>query len=439
MSELEAILRRLVDSSSVAVTSGDLLAGKVESAIARDDERYREKQQEPPRRKPRLARLPQVKRTSVGAAPLSVLHALGRAISLDRQGSVRGLAEHWGCLKYALALDGSRKQDHMALSEEGRSTQRQHKTVQAHELGVGFGVVAAEHILRERYRDHRVSIVPAEVVLRAGWPLTGLRYRPRFFAEVWRPGERAKVFPVVCKGHHGRRSYSYPQLASASAHVEAVHIGPWNETPALVLSTELSMKGPIVVHVLAADGDGGILPAGEEELNSSPRDRSMPPQITKPAEGATPEEGLPGFHVLPQHTGWFRTVLAHTDAAGLTAFTGDGNATAPHLTKRQGREYYMRQSHAAISSVRSMEYTLLDIPCVGTEHVFRLNGERVEAFSGLAEDLFNALVEERLDKYRREVDAQYTRHPYARWDRTWEGAVSVRPDGSVLAIRRLKA
>ncbi len=70
--------------------------------------------------------------------------------------------------------------------------------------------------------------------------------------------------------------------------------------------------------------------------------------------------------------------------------------------------------------------------------MFRLNGERVEAFSGLAEDLFKALGEERVDKYRREVDAQYARHPYARWDRPWEGAASVRPDGSVLAIRRLK-
>ncbi|MBE3001231.1 hypothetical protein IDM40_21415 [Nocardiopsis sp. HNM0947] len=377
-------------------------------------------------------------RASVGVAPLSVLHALGRAISLDRQGSVRGLAEHWGCLKYALALDGSQAQDHMALSPEGRSTQRQHKTVQAHELGVGFGVAAAEHFLRERYEGHRVSFVPAEVVLRSGWPLKGLRYRPRFFVEVWKPGERAQVIPVVCKGHHGRRSSSYPQLASASAHVEAVHIGPWNETPALVLSTELSMKNAIVVHALAADGDGGTLPAAEEKLNSTLRDRSMPPQITKPAGSGTPEEGLTGFHVLSPHDEWFRAVLARTDAAGLVAFTGDSSATAPYLTKQQGRGYYTRQSHAAISSVRDREHTLLGVPCVGTEHVFRLNGARVEAFSGLAEDLFDILEQGRLDQYRHEVDAQYARHPYAKWDRCWDGAVSVRPDGSVLAIRRLK-
>ncbi|MFE1169273.1 hypothetical protein [Nocardiopsis sp. NPDC058789] len=379
-----------------------------------------------------------MKNTSVGVAPLSVLHALGRAISLDRQGSVRGLAEHWGCLKYTLALDGSQQKD-MSLSEEGRSTQHQHKNVQARELGVGFGVAAVEHLLRERYPEHRVSIIPADLVLRAGWPKTRLWYRPRFFAEVWRPGERAVVLPVVCKGHHGRRSSSYPQLASASAHVEAVHIGPWNRTPALVLSTELSMKGPIVVHALAADGDGGVLPAQEEELNSASRDVSRYPKIIKPAQGASPEEGLSGFHVLPRHAGWFRTVLARTDVAGLVAFTGDGSVTAPYLTNQQGRRYYTQQSHAAVSSVRNIEETVLGTPCVGTEHVFRLSGDRVEAFSGLAEDLFDILKQGKVDKYRREVDARYARLPKAQWDRSWGGAVSVRPDGSVLAIRRLKA
>ncbi|GLU50012.1 hypothetical protein Nans01_43630 [Nocardiopsis ansamitocini] len=364
---------------------------------------------------------------------------MGRSISLDKQGSARGLAEHWGCLKYALALEARGEDGYSVLSEEGRSTQRQHKTVQAHELGVGFGVVAAEHILRERYRGHRVSVVPVETVLRAGWPLTGNRYRPRFFAEVWKPGEQAIVFPIVCKGHHGRSSSSYPQLASASAHVEAVHIGPWNKTPSLVFSTELSMKGPVVVHALHADGDGGILPVQEEEMNVRLRYRPMPPQIMKPAEGPHPEEGMLGFHVLPRDAEWFRCVLARVDAAGAVAFTGDNQATAPYLIKQQGGHNYTRQSHAVTSSVRDMEHTLLGIHCVGTEHIFRLNGERVEAFSGLASDLFELLSGLRVNKYRREVDARQEQNPYAKWDESWGGAVSVRPDGSVLAIRRLRA
>lgn len=48
-----------------------------------------------------------------------------------------------------------------------------------------------------RYPDHLISIVPADTALRAGWALTsrdsgprsGYRYRPRFLAEVWKPGE----------------------------------------------------------------------------------------------------------------------------------------------------------------------------------------------------------------------------------------------------------
>src|SRR5690606_922514 len=82
-SELEATLRSLVDPSSIAERSGDRVYGNVGAAITRADERYKEKQQEPPRRKPRLAPLPQAKGTFVDVAPLSVLHALGRSISLD--------------------------------------------------------------------------------------------------------------------------------------------------------------------------------------------------------------------------------------------------------------------------------------------------------------------------------------------------------------------
>lgn len=44
---------------------------------------------------------------SVTVTPWEVLHALGRATVLSRQGAGRGLAEHWGCLKYCQALEGS--------------------------------------------------------------------------------------------------------------------------------------------------------------------------------------------------------------------------------------------------------------------------------------------------------------------------------------------
>ncbi|MER7026864.1 MULTISPECIES: hypothetical protein [Streptomyces] len=78
-----------------------------------------------------------------------------------------------------------------------------------------------------------MSIVPADTVLRAGWALSsrekghkvGYGYRPQFFAEVWRPGEPSLVVPIATKGNHGNASASAVQLASASVHAEAVHIG----------------------------------------------------------------------------------------------------------------------------------------------------------------------------------------------------------------------
>lgn len=56
-----------------------------------------------------------------------------------------------------------------------------------------------------------------------------LRLRDRSLPEVWRPGEPSLVIPLACKGNHSNSAISAEQLASASAHAEAVHIGPWNE------------------------------------------------------------------------------------------------------------------------------------------------------------------------------------------------------------------
>lgn len=74
--------------------------------------------------------------------------------------------------------------------------------------------------------------------MRAGWALTSrekgprqnYRYRPRFFAELWKPGAPSLVLPIARKGNHSNAAHSHVQLASTSAHVEAVHIDPWNET-----------------------------------------------------------------------------------------------------------------------------------------------------------------------------------------------------------------
>jgi hypothetical protein len=71
------------------------------------------------------------------------------------------------------------------------------------------------------------------------------------------------------------------------------------------------------------------------------------PGIQPPAEGDRAPSPEPGFHVTPERYEWFRQVLARTTAAGLTAFAGDGEATAPYLTTRQGQRRFTGIAHAA--------------------------------------------------------------------------------------------
>lgn len=443
------VLGELAQPSNAAVHSSPSLAGSVSLASAEDDKEREKKEHELLRRKTNLEALPtQELESSIRLTPWEVLHTLGRAMALARQGAGRGLAEHWGCLKYTQALTGS-SGAFLTLSSEGRETAEYYKALQSRELGVGFALALTQRILRRRYPDHSVSIVAADTALRAGWALTsrdsgtsaGYRYRPQFFAEVWKPGEPSRALPLACKGNHSGPSASYAQLASASAHVEAVHIGAWNETPALVFSTELPLDGPLTIHALHARGNGGMLDGPADTsgrvLDDRTTDENIFPGIQPPTEGNETPPPVPGFHVRPEQYAWFQHVLDRAAAAGLTAFAGDGEATVQYLTKRQGQRHFAGWAHAATGSVQDARQTLLGIPFVGTDHVFRLNRTRVEAFSGVAEDLFRYLEGGMLERYRSEVHARRAAWPRDVWDSKWDGPVSVHEDGSVLAMRVL--
>ncbi|MEV5884907.1 hypothetical protein AB0L74_19625 [Streptomyces sp. NPDC052020] len=440
------VLRDLVEPSNVSVHSNRELAGDVSAAAADDDKQREEKELDRLRRKPGLRPVPAKDLGRVAhLTPWDVLHSFGRAITLARRGAGRGLAEHWGCLKYNQALTGD-SVSFMALSAEGKETADYYKAIQSGELGTGFALALATRLLSRRYPDRFVSIVPADTALRAGWALTsrdsgpksGYRYRPQFFAEVWRPGRPSRVFPIACKGNHSGLSVSHTQLASASAHVEAVHIGAWDETPCLVFSTELPLDGPLTVHTLEAVGEGGWLDAPGRILDHALGDENVYPGIQPPAQGDKRAELEPGFHVSPDLFGWFQHVLARTAAAGLTAFAGDARATAPYLTKRQGKRNFAGITHAATDSVQDARHRFFGTDFVGTDHVFRLNRRRVEAFSGVAEDLFRHLAAGRVERYRRETYARRFSWPHDTWAPRWNGPVSIHPDGSVLAMRLLR-
>jgi hypothetical protein len=440
------VLRDLAVPSNVAVHSNADLAGDVSAAAADDDKQREEKELDQLRRKPGLRPVPAKDLGRLSQlTPWDVLHSFGRAITLARRGAGRGLAEHWGSLKYNQAMTGN-SDSFMALSAEGRETADYYKALQSGELGTGFALTLATRLLNKRYPDRFVSMVPADTALRAGWALTsrdsgpksGYRYRPQFFAEVWRPGEPSRVFPIACKGNHSGLSASHTQLASASAHVEAVHIGAWDETPCLVFSTELPLDGPLTVHTLEAGGEGGWLDAPGRVLDHALEDENVYPGIQPPAQGDEPMETGPGYHVSPDLYPWFQHALARTVAAGLTAFAGDTRATAQYLTKRQGQRHFTGFTHAATDSVQDARHRFFGTDFVGTDHVFRLNRERVEAFSGVAEHLFRHLEEGRVEQYRREIYARRSTWPRGTWAQRWNGPISVHPDGSVLAMRLLR-
>lgn len=444
------VLTDLAQRSNVTIHSNSALAGSVENAAAKDDAEHKENETDAPRRKPSLHPIAASESgTSISLAPWEVLHALARAISLSSRGAGRGLAEHWGALKYTQALTGG-PQSFMKLSPEGRDTADYYKALQSSELGVGFAVAATERILRHRYPEHSVSIVPADTALRAGWALTsrdkgprsGYRYRPQFFAEVWKPGEPSRVFPIAAKGNHSNAAVSHTQLASASAHVEAVHIGAWDQTPSLIHSTELPLEGPLTLHVLQAKGAGGWLKGSDsvrQNLDELLEEENYFPGIQPPVDGSEPRSQEPGFHVTPGRYEWFRHALARTAAGGLTAFAGDGEATVPYLTTRQGRKRFTGIAHPATGSVHDASHTLLGTRFVGTDHVLRINRTRVEAFSGVAADLFDLLAHQQVEQYRSEVHSRRHSWPNETWDRRWKGPVSIHPDGTVLAIRLLSS
>lgn len=254
---------------------------------------------------------------------------------------------------------------------------------------------------------------------------------------MWQPGEPSRVIPVTCKGTHGHAAQVHKQLATASADVEGIHIGPYNETPAFVFGTTLPKKSEsITLYLLQAPGDGTLWDAKDLRLDPPVEDRSIRPGIDAPTE---PNEEPPvGYHVRPEECGWFGRVLAQADAAGLMAFTGGGKPTAQYLTKRQGKGHFETFTHAGTGIVQDVTHTIHGKKFVGTDHVFRLNGVRVEAFSGLAEDLFDHLRDGRVEQYRHEAHALRDSWDTDPWDAKWRGPVSLHPDGTVMALRRLR-
>ncbi|TXS06911.1 hypothetical protein EAO68_39080 [Streptomyces sp. wa22] len=440
------VLDELRTPSHVQIRSSSELADNVVHAASVEDKKRVEDGLDPRRRRTGYGRVRGAER-SLTTAPWQAIHAIGLGAALARQGAGRGLAEHWGSLRYSQALAANRG-GYLQLSPEGRDLLRFYKAAQSGEIGAGFASLVAERIVRSRYPEHSVSVIPADTALRAGWALrsTGkgtlpepLKRRPHFFVEAWRPGQPSKVLLVASKGTHGKLSQVHKQLATATAHVESVHVGAHATVPFLLVDTEIPAKESLVVHLLEAPSETILNSSsgeGPTDLDLVLEDRNELAEVNLARERRR-ERTVPGFQVRPDSFTWFSIVLARAEAATLMAFTGGGKPTAQYLTNEQGKRHFRHDNQAGTGSVRDARVNIHGIDFVGTDHVFRLNGVRVEAFSGLAVDLYAHLHHGRVNDYRADAHALRSQWPVDHTAKGW-GPVSIRPDGSIMAMRLLR-
>lgn len=406
-------------------------------------------------RKPGLGALRGADREDLVATPWELLGVFARATTLARQGRGRGLAEHWQALKYcqALAVGGS---GYLALTDEGQSPELSYRGMQARELGRALGLAVAERTVRSRFPHHLISITDAEAVLLPGFARSGsrptlgaARPRPDFFIEAWQPGEPSHVFLVTVNGNHQiatkRTSKAdrtvFKQLARASERAEHFHLAEWNTTPCLLLSTELLAKEGITVNALQALGKV-VIPARPAEGRGSAdavlTERNLPyaNAVRVPGTDGRKERIQDGFFIPRKDLDWYGRLLTRTGAAGQLAFAGAGKEVAQYLTDKQGHKHYAQRTFAGSSSVRDACHEIGTTRFVGTDQVFRLNGTRVEAFSGMDEELYELLIEGKVEAYRRRTYEKRDAYPTGTTAPKW-GPVSFGDDGTVIALRIL--
>jgi hypothetical protein len=449
--DISTALEQLLTPSTVVFQSSSYLAGKVNRKANKIDADRRRKQLPHYERKSRLTALREGEHQgAMSITPWELLHTLGRATVLAGHGSSRALAQHWSCLKYITSLQ-TNATGRMELSADGKDPRYHRKAVQAEDLGIAFALATALRIAYQRHPYHHFEIVDAEVALEAGWALRGpevkarnnTRLRPDYFLVGIKDGEPVRVITVECKGSHGDVDTQHEQLAKAAAQVHAVVIGDASgggvPPPSLLVATALAARGGIEARILDPEGDGELDIAGHgaPALNGPVEQLNEFPAIPfRTRDGGT--NSRPGFYIPPERSEWFSRVLTKTAAAGLLAFAGDRAAARRLLTPRQQTRVGAAYEHPSTGVIQDTEITLGGLHFVGTDHVFRFGPQRIEAFSGISEDLH------RLIGVNRDINGYESALPAVRnvWDtRTadaeeeWGGAIAMDADGAILGLR----
>jgi hypothetical protein len=454
--ETDRILAQLADTTHVHVHStAQLVLDADKAATAIDKERARKAtSKQDVFRKPSTEPLPGAERDDLTLTTWQTLGTLARSSTLARHGQGRGLAEHWQSLKYCRAMT-TPKDGHLHLSSSGESPEQFHRGNQARELGRAFGLALAERTVRLRHPDRVITTIDAEAALLPGFarsdkqPTLGARPRPDYLIEAWKPDEPSIVYAVVVNGNHqvatprtGKaQRTTFRQLARASERLEHLHIGSWNNPGCLLMATELLAPSGITVHTLQATGNAHLrnahldLEDGADIDHRLKRSLKYVDTVRVPRPDTDARDRWHNAFLVPgRELGWFAQVLAATGAAGQLAWAGAGRDISRYLTAVQGRKRYQENTFAGAASVRDARHTIGGELYVGTDQVFRLDGQRVEAFSGIAEDLYKLLEAGKVEEYRRRAHESRDSWPVGATAADW-GPTSFRDDGTVMALR----
>jgi hypothetical protein len=400
---------------------------------------------------------------TISASPFRVLHRLGLATTFEPAGSpFARIAQHWGHVRYCGALQA--RGGSLALTANAASAVvHRHKAVQSEQLGVGLGLVVAQHIMESENHGWRFDAIDAESALgehSLGGPRPvgveyqeGTKKRPDYFLLGRKiSGPRAfKAVVLECKGTHQKADHSVKQLADACLQVNAVLVGGRPRRGLMVAS---GLTGPrITSYVLDPEDEDDLWSGSDEELASLLDAEPVPPsgqlRPASPEELEAQERALPDYaddnteseqqqsedRALPMvydlPNAWLMSVLARTEAAALAAYAGNTGAAADYAPARSASSADGdREMGAATSTLRltgdlALEGIRLRAPLGG--------GRAVEFFRGLESSLYRDLDEGRVSDYFGKMDNIYA--PWADQAASFGDAVSLCPDGSALVMR----
>ncbi len=232
---------------------------------------------------------------------------------------------HWAWLRYLgafrLLADGS-----LGLSASGAKVSGNQRRVLSEELGIGFGVLLAEHWCRRLGARGPISVTDVDLVLRDGFPGasidTGTGRQPDYLLQYPNPVDSSvKVVKVLeCKGTQSVSS-APKQLARASTQLASLTLS--GKTPqGVAISTISSARA---VQYMAIDPDGGDVEWTDATLSI---DDARRPKATAHSIGVTTD-------VDP--TDFLSTATA-VALGSLADFAGDSSTASawlPAVTSRR--------------------------------------------------------------------------------------------------------